>query len=146
MYLQDDDGDGDDDDSVTAEGVDVLRESESVTGQGSVTGESCLDDSLDVGSFGPDDVCFYGEVGCWKDSGVNSRMVNALEVRGRGGSTEMSTHDDENAEFRAAEMVVDDAETLEVPEEYDRCQVYRTEEELFGKVFQFPTERRPISY
>ena len=60
--------------------ADGLSESEIVVDQGSVTVEKDMCDGLDVGSFGPENICFYGEVGYWKDSGPGSQMVNALQV------------------------------------------------------------------
>jgi len=139
------DGSDDDDDNVCVANDDLLSGSESTLGEGSVMSESLFEnDELDVGSFGPDGICFYGEVGCWRDSGVESRMVNALEMTGR--TTKIDTRNDEKEEFSAKEAFDDDAVTLEVPEEYDRSPVVQTEEEVFRKVFQFPTARRPVSY
>ena len=49
-------------------------------------------------------------------------------------------------EFHEDERFVDDAGIIEVPEEYDKRQIFQTEEELFGKILPFPTDRRPASY
>jgi len=139
------DGSDDDEDNVCVANDDLLSGSESTLGQGSVMNESLFEnDELDVGTFGPDGICFYGEVGCWRDSGVESRMVNALEMTGR--ITKIDTHNDEKEGFSVKEVFDDDAVTLEVPEEYDRSPVVQTEEEVFGKIFQFPMARRPVSY
>jgi len=114
--------------------------------RGDVSRGSNVCDELEVGLFGPDDMCFYGEVGLWKDSGVDSPMVNTREVQGRGQNAASSTDDDNVAEFHEGATFDDNVETLKVPEDYDRCQVYQTEEELFGKILPFPTSRRPASY
>jgi len=156
-YEDDEDEDEDDegcsadkDEERTVVSADVLRRSDIVVGQGSVTVENDMCDSLDVGLFGPDDIYFYGEVGCWKDSGRDSQMVNARQFE-REGCTEMTISDDEKEEFYMEDAFDDNAITLEVPEEYDRCtdnkkDKVEAEEEGFGRVLQFPTARRPVDY
>jgi len=65
------------DEERTVVSADVLSGSEIVVSQGSDTVEKDMCDSLDVGLFGLDDVCFSVEVRCWIDSGTDSSMVNA---------------------------------------------------------------------
>ena len=95
----DDEGCGaDKDEERTVVSADVLSGSEIVVGPGSVTVENDMCDRLDVGLFGPDDIYFYGEVGCWKDSGRDLQMVNARQFK-REGCTEMTISDNEKEEF-----------------------------------------------
>ena len=139
-------GSDDDDDNVCVRHDDLLSESEIIPGRGSVTIASLFDDDdLDVGCFGPDDICFYGEVGCWQDSGVKSQMVNAVETIRRSGGIE-ETDADDMSEFQEKHKFDNNAITLEVPEEYDKLQDNEKEEKVFGKVLQFPTARRPLNY
>jgi len=146
-----DEGNGaDKDEEGTVVSADVFTGSEIVVGQGSVTVENDMCDSLYVGLVGSDDIYFYGEVGCWKDSGRDSQIVNARQFE-RDGCTEMTISDDEKEEFYREDAFDDNAITLEVPEEYDWCsdnnkERLEAEEEEFGRVLQFPTARRPVDY
>jgi len=137
----DDDGDeaDEDDDDDASDSVDVSAD---VSSEGSVTGF----DQLELGLFGPDEVCFYGEVGVGNDRGMASQMVNAREERGRGGSAGEIMFDEEKVGFHAGEMCIDKAGIREVPEEYDRSIAVLTEEKLFGKILPYPTDRRPAAY
>lgn len=149
MDIYDNDGDGclyDDGDVDDADNDSKDDDKGSASESAEVSSMSVRCDELDMGLFGPDEVCFYGEVGGWKDIGINSQMVNAREVQEKGRGAGMSSHRKEMVEFHARKLCVDEAEAIEVPEEYDRHQVYETEEELFGKILPFPTNRRPTSY
>jgi len=132
LYANDGDDDGDGDDGYEAnESDDQLCESGSVTSQGSVTVENDLDGSFYVRSLGSDDICFDGEIGCWKASLVNSPIVDVAGIRGSG--TELGTPEEEKVEFHAIVTFTDNAEPLEVPEEYDRYSV----DQLDGRVTEF---------
>ena len=59
----------------------------------------------------------------------------------------MSTDNDEKIRLCAIEAFMDDIDRPQVPEQYDWCPDYQqTEEEVFGKVLQFPIRRRLVEY
>jgi len=70
-YEDDKDKDKDDndcrvnkDEERTVVSADVVSKSEIIVSQGSVMVAKDMCNGLDVELFGPDDICFYGEVGC----------------------------------------------------------------------------------
>ena len=136
--------------------VDCSFTSLDVTG---VTGDEevdCGTDSLDpvsVELFGDEEVYFCGEVGCWKDSGWDSQMVNAKEVI-RGGMVKTK---DKETESHSDEERVKEVEPGGVPEEYDGRQMRvetnvifseaaTAEQTASGHVLSFPTQYRPAHY
>jgi len=100
---------------------------------------------LEIGSFGPHEVWFHREVGVLNDSGMDSQMVNVQEVHGRGGRAGEIIFD-ENLAFQAREMFINHAGIGELSEAYDWRIGVPTEEELFGQILPYSTDRRPVAY
>jgi len=73
-------------------------------------------DGFVVKLFWNEEVYCCGEVGCWKERGWESRLVNAWEVRRDGIAMEM---DDEEAEYHGHEQLGEEVQPPGVPEEYD---------------------------
>src|SRR5205807_10421127 len=106
--------------------------------------------------FGEEEVGVCGEVGVWKDSGWDSQMVNARELR-RGGIL-MEKKNDEKVECQSGRQYEKEEDRPSVPEEYDRGNerggethvIFSNEEmaeqEAFGHILKFPTQWRPIFY
>ena len=103
-------------------------------------------DEFELGLYGLKDLCFEEEVGLRDDDGVDSQMMNGQKVREREGSAGRITNDNEMVGFLAAKRFVEDTGIIKVTEEYDKGQIYQTDEELLGKIRPFPTDRRPTSY
>lgn len=97
-WNEEDDVNNDDGDNGDDDGKDSSNESADVSSVSDVF------DELEVGWFGPDDVCFYGEVGLWKDSVVNSQMVNGLELQGERRYTRNLSNKEGETEFHAQEI------------------------------------------
>jgi len=103
--------------------------------------------------FGEEEVYFCGEVGCWKDSGWDSQMVNAREMKRNGMVKGMDEETESHIHWQRGEEV----ESPGVPEEYDRQRIEgetqvifseteTAEQAAFGHILSFPTQRRPISF
>ena len=92
---------------------------ESVVDEDSDTGVTGLE-VCEVELFGEEDVYFCGEVGCWTDSGRDSQMVNAREVRRDGYLAKRKNDQEVDLEYHGEEEIDDVVESMGVPEEYDR--------------------------
>ena len=123
-----------------------------------VPDDSCMpDDGADESAievFGDEGVYVCGEVGCWKDSGWDSQMANAREVRLTCGRKVMR---DGEVESPRPGQIGEEVDPPGVPEEYDRGQkegethvifseADTAEQVAFGHVLRFPTQRRPADY
>jgi len=107
------------DEERTVVSADVVSRSDIIVGQGSVTVEKDMCDGLNIRLFGPNHIGFYGEVGCWIDSGTDSRMANA-RVFEREGCTEMTMSDDAKEEFYMEDPFDNKGVTLDISEKYNR--------------------------
>jgi hypothetical protein len=114
-------------------------------------------DVCEMETFGEEEVYLGSEISCWKDSGRDSQMRNARELRGER-VVKMALLQKE-AEAHDYERLGEDVERPSVPEEYDRrdddreaCVPFTYEQpqdaemEAFSQILQFPTQRRPVDY
>lgn len=134
------------------EAIDTEWHSGSVVEQGLCGRANGLEVS-EVEVFGEKDVYFCGEVGSWKDSGRDSQIVNARELRRKECSEERKNKQKIEWEYCNKEEIGHVVESPEVPKEYDRQHgnimavgVDAAEIEAFGHILGFPTEQRPPSY
>jgi len=101
---------------TSLDATDVMKDEDADCGTDDLSVLNARVDGFAVELFWNEEVYCCGEVGCWKDSGGESRLVNAWEVRRDGIAMEM---DDEEAEYHSHEQLGEEVEPPGVPEEYN---------------------------